>query len=131
MSHQLTHHLCAPIDFISVRGVAAFDSGQSTDQSLLCSACTESLSNEIMIRKVNMICDLLSVFNTSKTTYGSKLKTSVTKIRLHILQKEKRIKGIALPKALQVFCLTFHKAFWRGQEGIRKNLNYSLRTGGV
>lgn len=78
-----------------------------------------------------MICDLLSVFNISKTTHGSKLEKSATKFRLRVLLKEKRIKGIALPKALQAFCLTFHKAFWRGQEGIEKNLNYSLRTGGV
>lgn len=35
-----------------------------------------------------MVCDLLSVFDISKTTCESKLKTSVTKFRLRTSQEE-------------------------------------------
>lgn len=57
VSHQLSHHsdlLHRLSDFISMRAPVC-DSGQSADQSVFCSACTEILSNKIMIRKVRMV----------------------------------------------------------------------------
>lgn len=65
-----------------------------------------------MIREVEMVCDLLSVFDISKTTCESKLKTSVTKFRLRTSQEEEEKKRIDFPEALEVLCITFHKAFY-------------------
>lgn len=70
-SHQLSHHsdlLHLLSSFISMGAHGVCDSGQSADQSMFCSACTEMLSNKIMIRKVEMVCDLLTAFYISKTT---------------------------------------------------------------
>lgn len=89
-----------------------------------------------MIREVEMVCDLLSVFDISKTTCESKLKTSVTKFRLRIPHKKKKGKKelISLKHlkcSVLLFTRLFTFSFWRGQEGMEHNLNYSLRTGGV
>lgn len=102
VSHQLSHrsdllHLLS--HFISMGAPRVCDSGQSADQSMFCSACTEILSNKIMIRKVEMVCDLLTAFNISKTC-TTKLKNlaSLNLDSVSPIKKKKNRENIFPPR---------------------------------